>query len=375
MKFVHTADWQLGAQLSHTGEQAPALRKKRFQTAETVVEVAEGEDAQFILIAGDLFEDHNVSDRIVHRAVRILNQFDPLPVYVLPGNHDPYRPGGVWDRDSWSAVGDHVHLLTEHEAVETSDEVVLLPCPIKQKTSTQDPTEAIPERSEDDGQVRVGLAHGGLSDAADQPNFPIDPHRAEKSGLDYLALGDWHGTLIRERTAYSGTIEQSAFGESDPGNVLVVAIDEAGAEPEVKRRQVGRLQWIKRDVEVADVSDVDALAEELDEAASSSQLVLRLNVRLLPSADDEVPARLDRLKHRLEDEAFFLDWQQDDAAFLTQQEVNLPEGLAKRADEILATVLDGEIPDGIGRTVADKNPETVRQARVLLRRMAREEQA
>lgn len=375
MKFVHTADWQLGAQLSHAGEKASELRKKRFQAAEKVIEVAEDEDAQFVLIAGDLFEDHNVSDRVVHRAVRILNQFDPRPVYVLPGNHDPYRPGGVWDRDSWGAADDHVHLLTEHEAVEASDGVVLHPCPIKQKTSTQDPTEAIPEGGEDDGRVRIGLAHGGLTDAADQPNFPIDPDRAEKSGLDYLALGDWHGTLIRERTAYSGTIEQSAFGESDPGNALVVEIDEAGGKPEIERRRVGQLRWFERSVEVADVSDVATLEEELDDAGNTNRLALRLKIRVLPSADDEVPARLNRLQHRLEDETFYLDWQQEDAGFLTQQEVDLPEGLVKRADEILATVLDGEIPDGIGRSVADKDPETIRQARVFLRRLAREEQA
>lgn len=374
MKFMHTADWQLGAKLSHAGEKARELRKKRFDAAAKVVDVAEEEEPEFLLIAGDLFEDHNVSDRVVHRAVRILNRMAPVPVYVLPGNHDPIRPGSVWERSSWAATEEHVQLLTEPEPVEPVEGVALFPCPITQKKSTQDPTEAIPDRV-DDERIRIGLAHGGLTDAAQQPNFPINPDRAENSGLDYLALGDWHGTSIRDRTAYAGTIEQCAFDESDPGNVLIVELGETAKSPEIERRRVAQLRWIAQEIEVSDVSEIEALEKELEAEGDLSELVLRLSVQILETADDEVLDRLDQLHHRLEDEVFYLDWQKDVSAYLSQREVLIPEGVLKRADEILSEVLEGTIPDGVGRNVADDSPETVRQARVLLRRLAREEQA
>lgn len=374
MKFIHTADWQLGAKLSHAGEKAPELRKKRFEAAEKVVEVVEEEEPEFLLIAGDLFEDHNVSDRVVHRAVRILNRMAPLPVYVLPGNHDLIRPGSVWDRSSWTATEEHVHLLTEAEPVEPVEGVALFPCPIAQKKSTQDPTEAIPDRADDD-RIRIGIAHGGLTDAADQPNFPIDPGRAEKSGLDYLALGDWHGTSIRDRTAYSGTIEQSAFDESDSGNVLMVELEDSGKPPEIERCRVGQLRWMAREIEVDDVSDIEALEEELEAEGDPSELVLRLSVQILETATAEVLDRLDQLRHRLEDEAFHLEWHEDDSVYLSQREVAIPEGVLTRADEILSEVLEGNIPDGVGRQVADEPPDKVHEARTLLRREARKEQA
>ena len=56
--------------------------------------------------------------------------------------------------------------------------------------------------------------------------------RAATARLDYLALGDWHGTRrIDARTWYSGTPEPDRFKANEPGNVLQVDIARAGAEP------------------------------------------------------------------------------------------------------------------------------------------------
>ena len=54
--------------------------------------------------------------------------------------------------------------------------------------------------------------------------------RAAAARLDYLALGDWHGTLeIAPRTWYAGTPEPDRFRANDAGNVLLVELDEPGA--------------------------------------------------------------------------------------------------------------------------------------------------
>jgi len=113
VRFLHTADWQIGMKASHTGEKAKAVRQKRFDAAGRIVELAKQKGVDFVLLAGDTFEDHNVGDVAVKRTVDILNRFDPVPVYVLPGNHDPMVPGGIWDLDSWQRIGSHVTLLRE----------------------------------------------------------------------------------------------------------------------------------------------------------------------------------------------------------------------------------------------------------------------
>lgn len=375
MKFLHTADWQIGARISHAGDRAPAIRAKRFEAAKEVVQVAKEEEVDFVLIAGDLFENHNVSDTIVHRTVRILGDLGPIPVYILPGNHDPLRPGGVWDRDSWSTCGDHIHLLEGPASVEPVNAVELIPCPLTQKRSTVDPTAEIPSRVDGDDRIRIAVAHGALSDVADTPNFPIDPDRPDRADLDYLALGDWHGTTLRDRLAYPGTIEQSAFDESDPGNVLVVEIGASGEEPEVEKRRVGQLRWMEVKRRLGDVTDLEALESKLADSGKADQLVLRMDLILEADADPELRPRLGQLRERLESEAFHLDWRLDESAFLTSTDVELPVGLIQEADRVMVGLLDGDLPEqGPGRELATRDPADIREARLLLRRLAREEQ-
>lgn len=93
VRFLHTADWQIGMKAAHTGEKAKEIRQKRFETAGRVAEFAREKDVDFVILAGDTFEDHNVDNVAVKRTVDILNRLDPIPVYVLPGNHDPLVPG------------------------------------------------------------------------------------------------------------------------------------------------------------------------------------------------------------------------------------------------------------------------------------------
>jgi len=92
VKFLHTSDWQMGMRAVHAGIKAKEVRDTRFNSALRVTELAKEHQVDFVIIAGDVFEHHDVDDVVVKRTVDILNQFAPIPVYVLPGNHDPYVP-------------------------------------------------------------------------------------------------------------------------------------------------------------------------------------------------------------------------------------------------------------------------------------------
>ena len=86
--------------------------------------------------------------------------------------------------------------------------------------------------------LRIGLAHGSIRDFSSrgEAQNQIAPDRAQRSNLDYLALGDWHGTLrVDARTWYSGTPETDRFQRDEPGHALLVTL-EPGIEAAVKRR-------------------------------------------------------------------------------------------------------------------------------------------
>ena len=64
MKYLHTADWQIGMRVSHVGEAGARVREERLAAARRVVEAAREGAADFMLVAGDTFEDNGV-DRVL----------------------------------------------------------------------------------------------------------------------------------------------------------------------------------------------------------------------------------------------------------------------------------------------------------------------
>src|SRR6202012_2484630 len=90
-----------------------------------------------------------------------------------------------------------------------------------------------------------------------------------QKGYDYLALGDWHGTLSFDpRVWYSGAPEATRFKEKRPGNALVVEIDAPGAVPRVEEIAVARTLWTERRFDLASdeaVGEVERFFASIDE--------------------------------------------------------------------------------------------------------------
>ena len=98
MGFLQTSDWQLGLAIKQLGEKASRAREQRLETAQRTMDLAKEEGVEFVVLAGDTFDSHEIDNLVVERAVEILSTVADRPVFVLPGNHDPLVAGGVWER-------------------------------------------------------------------------------------------------------------------------------------------------------------------------------------------------------------------------------------------------------------------------------------
>lgn len=286
MRFLHTADWQIGMRARHAGEGAGTVREQRLASAAALVEIARQHQVDAVLLAGDVFEDNAVPRADVQRVVDILTRFS-VPVFVLPGNHDPLVAGSVWEHPGWDAP--NVHVLREARAFHVRDGVRLYPCPAFARTSAADPTEWI-ARAGGDG-LRVGIAHGTVAGAeVDEPCYPIARDAASRAGLAYLALGHWHSTasfdeeLCGARMAYCGTHETTKFGERDSGNVLIVDVKDSRA-PRIERIHTGNLIWKRIEAEIRSSLDVEAVFAEVCAFPTTELTLLELRLSGLVRAD------------------------------------------------------------------------------------------
>ena len=267
---MHTADWQIGKRYGQfDADEAALLAEARFGAVARIADLAGREGADLVLVAGDVFDAQGVSDRTMLRLFQSMEGFRG-PWVLIPGNHDAGLAESVWTRARrLGAIPPHVHVCLHAEPlVLEAPAVAILPAPLTQRHTYRDCTDWFDGAATPPGLVRIGIAHGSvqgiLAPEIDSTN-PIAPDRATSARLDYLALGDWHGTRqIDLRTWYSGTPETDRFRNNDSGQALVVEIAHPGAPPEVRPVATGRYRWRMLERELRVAGDLDGLAREFE---------------------------------------------------------------------------------------------------------------
>ena len=256
-RFIHTADWQVGKPFGNVpGDAGAALRRQRIDTVAALARLASERQVDAVLVAGDAFDSNEVEDRTIYHLLSALAPFDGKWIF-LPGNHDAALPHSVWTRLRRLSAGENIAIAEEPSPIVLHDAAaVILPAPLKRRRENSDLTGWFDHAKTPPGAVRIGLAHGSVANrlpAASEATNAIADTRAETARLDYLALGDWHGTVeIAPRTWYSGTPETDRHRNNASGNVLLVEVDHAGAAPRVEAISVGAFAWRRLEVAILD---------------------------------------------------------------------------------------------------------------------------
>ncbi len=86
VKILHTADWHLGKKLDHFSR----IEEQRLVLSE-ICEIADNQDADVIVVAGDLFDTFNPPVEAVelfYKTLKKLTNNGQRPVIAIAGNHD-----------------------------------------------------------------------------------------------------------------------------------------------------------------------------------------------------------------------------------------------------------------------------------------------
>lgn len=268
VKILHTADWQIGKQFGFIAQDAGAiLRVQRLKTVEGIAKLASERRVDAVIVAGDVFENNTLADDTLRKTIQAMRHFKDGKWILLPGNHDPASAESAWTRLERIGMSQNIVAATSEEPVLLGDKgLAVLPAPLQRKHEVRDLTEWFGSARTPDGVIRIGLAHGSVENILpgewDAKN-PIATDRAPLAKLDYLALGDWHGTFrVDDRTWYAGTPEPDSFKENDPGNVLLVTLESPGAVPHIEKICVGHFAWQTVDKELHGIEDVTQLTRQ-----------------------------------------------------------------------------------------------------------------
>ncbi len=314
VKFVHTADWQLGMTRHFLhGEAQARFDAARIEAVGSIGELAATEGCAFVVVCGDVFESNQVDRKVLLRALEKMRANPEVDFYLLPGNHDPLDASSIFGSRTFADnKPDNVKVLRESEPLQAAPGVELVPAPWTSKRPLTDlVNDACKELGPTDA-VRIVVAHGAvaaygavagprrvdaLSPDEHNPALVSLAKLRERIGeglIHYAALGDRHSTTDvgdTGRVWYSGAPEPTDYNETDPGNVLVVDLD--AEKVNVETRPVGAWRFERRDWELSGDADIDALEQWLSDLGDKSRTIVKL--ALIGQVSVAQKARLDNL--------------------------------------------------------------------------------
>ena len=345
VRFLHTADWQLGMARHYLDTDAQArFSGARLDVIEQIGNLATVEQCEFVVVCGDVFESNQVQRQVLVRAFEKMSAFPHLNFYLLPGNHDPLDASSIYTSPTFvERCPKNVKILAGTEAIQAAPGVELIPAPWPNKHPTVDLVDAACDRVEQADSLRIVVGHGSVDSLSPNPNDPKNitlarlEERISAGLIHYVALGDRHSTTdvgSTGRVRYSGAPEPTDYDEIDPGNVLIVDL---GADTvDVNVRPIGTWRFVLRDWQLTSDEDFSALEEWLSGLENKDRTIVKLS--MVGQVSVAQKARLDELlEHYIDLLAALETWDRHSDLVVIPDDADLDHfGLSGFASDALA---------------------------------------
>lgn len=292
--FIHTSDFQLGMTRTFLRPEAQSrFDDARLRAVAKLGDLAAEHGAEFIVVAGDVFEHNSLEKATLGRALEALRAL-PVPVYLLPGNHDPLVADSIFTRTEGI---DNVTVLDCTGPFEVGAGVEIAAAPLTTKHPSEDLCARAVRDLEPTEDIRILVGHGQVEGFGDEDTpalitLPGLEAKLADGVIDYVALGDSHSTAALDagkRVWFSGSPETTDYHdhapgskgrEVDSGNALLVKVTKAGGASEVEVTQLPTGAWTfdALHFEVADEADVDRLLAHLRDYPHKDRTVVKYSI-------------------------------------------------------------------------------------------------
>lgn len=307
--FVHCADLHLDSPFEGMHAAAPEiaaiLREATFLALDQIIDLAQRELADFIIIAGDVHDGENRSLRAQLRFRDALRKAAAAGIqcFIAHGNHDPLSG---WEAhltmpDQARRFGGHsVECFAARRGQTILAHIYGISFPVKEvKSNLTSGFKRDPEAP-----FAIGVLHCNVGGDPDYDNYaPCTLEDLAGAGLDYWALGHIHAQKILRAQdpciAYPGNPQGRNWREMGPRGCYLVQVDTAGLiAPTFVATDVVR--WFKHDLDIGELSTWDDLVEalyrgreEVRVAADGRAAILRLSLTGRGDLHRELAKRID----------------------------------------------------------------------------------
>lgn len=310
IRLLHTADLHLGAPFPSLGEKAGARQAAFLKTFERLLTAAIKNEVDLFLVAGDLFDSPRPDAALVGRVQAGLKRLADrgiIPV-LLPGTHDNVvAADAVYRRETFPGIVLADPAVETPVALQVRGNSVFLYGFAYRSSASSGALSGMVRRAADG--VHIGLLHGSRQGSPEweyrRKDLPFTLASLRQWGLDYVALGHYHGFEVLEEegrvwACYPGSPEGKRFGENGPRHAALVTVAAGGAQ--VEKMAVNTLTLEEKALDLAGCETLEQAVEGV-RAFGRADLLLRLGLTGIV----ESPLDLDLLQARCEDAFFHLE--------------------------------------------------------------------
>ena len=308
LKFLQVSDFHLGRPFGWIApDRRPQRRADQRRALETAVRQAIERGVHAILLPGDLFDKECVDADTLAFAVRAFDVAGCPPVYIAPGNHDPYTEvSHYWNphllkarAGAWPA---HVHVFSSPEWTPLQvpgqvDFTIWGRCYLGNKAEHERPlaAESVKDvKSLRGAPINIALFHGsreGHGPPGQAMIAPFSDEEVKKSPFAYLAVGHYHTPSQLDtgmgivRLAYAGAAIGLDVTELGRHGAWEVRIQHGDGPTRVELELVELDRRTVRALEV-DITGAGAaeqidrrVAKELDKEGAAEQDIVTVRLR------------------------------------------------------------------------------------------------
>lgn len=275
-----------------------------WQTFAGVLSLCRAEKIDFLLLAGNLFEQEYVRKETVERVAKSFAKLEGTKIFIVPGERDQLVTTSAYRLAVWPS---NVHIFSGGlSSVKPSPNVTVYGAGCTSYCHDEPFLDGF--QTARDGTLQLMLLHTEVGSVKSKSLISILPEQIASSGLNYLALGHrdvWSGVQQEGETFWAdcGSTEARSFRESGPHGVLLGVIEEGSVRLEF--RELGQRCYIEKTLAIE--HDMAGLVAKLLAETSSQERQKDLFRIKLAGPLEDVEAAIPALKKILADKFRYIE--------------------------------------------------------------------
>lgn len=263
VKFIHGADIHIDSPMVGLKSLPPRIFKRlqesTFQAFRSLVDKAITNRVDFVVLAGDLFDNQNRSVRaqvFLRKEMERLAE-EKIDVFLIHGNHD--HMSGNWNQIE---LPSNVHVFGEQVEVksfttENNAIVHLYGFSYSERHVYERKINEYERKAGAD--FHIGILHGNMEGSTDHGNYaPFQLNDLLEKEFHYWALGHIHKrAILNEEPAiiYPGNTQGRNRKETGVKGCYLVELDESGSKLEFV--ETSDVIWSEVSIDASDISSFD----------------------------------------------------------------------------------------------------------------------